>query len=168
MTTQPFNKTRLQYYRECVRYYKWLAKRVYHKLGKALYDKFPTEQAREQNKYAQYRTWILQEQSLLKAAINKVSKPNYKDLLTMRYVYMYKWSKIQDIFFFDKADYYDNPEKYREKIQYWHKAALLQLLKTNPEEKTATAKLKKIKKLCRSIADIKKSDFVSQVLSVIG
>lgn len=129
------------------------------------------KRGRNQKEYLQYREIILKNQDLIRQAISKVKKEHYKSLLTMRYVYSFKWSKIIEILFRNEPDFeLQKDYKYRDKAFYWHRQALKALRKTNMEEFTAIQTLKKIKKLCKSFTGINKTEneFITEILALVG
>lgn len=114
-----------------------------------------------------YQAWISKEKNFIQSQFNKL-KPHYCEIMTDYYINGSQWSSILLKVFGSKRDYTERYETYRRKLMGWRKFALKQLLKANPEEKTATAKLKKIKKLCKIGINLNKADFVNQILAVIG
>lgn len=102
--------------------------------------------------YQRLRPQILTTQDIIRKQIAKIKKPRYRSVLTMRYVYHYKWGKIKEILFSDAEDFeYLKDEKYKDKTFFWHRSALECLKRTNEEEKTAVKTLRKIKNLCSDI-----------------
>ena len=84
----------------------------------------------------QYKSQIIQAQKVIKSQISYVRKENYRKILTMRYIYLFKWQKIEKIFFGNNPDYEDAKHgKYKDKILYWHKRAGKELERaSNPLE----------------------------------
>ena len=125
---------------------------------------------RNQKEYLQYREIILKNQDLIRQAISKVKKEHYRKLLTMRYIYGFKWSKIIEILFRNEPDFeFQKDYKYRDKAFYWHRQALRALRKTNKEEFTAIQTLKKIKKLCKAFTHLNKNEneFITSILALV-
>lgn len=143
-------------------------------LGELSYFKYlcsSIKRGRNLNEYKKYREWILQNQSLIKQSINKLNKEHYRKLLTMRYVYGFKWSKITEILFRNEPDFDCQKDyKYRDKAFYWNRQAIKALGKTNKEEFTAIQALKKIKKLCKAFTGMNKTEneFITEILALVG
>lgn len=118
----------------------------------------------------QYKSQIIQAQKVIKSQISYVRKENYREILTMRYIYLFKWQKIEKIFFGNNPDYEDAKHgKYKDKILYWHKRAGKELERaSNPLEYQI---IKRVQKACRH--ELKtpttktKKEFISYLLSII-
>lgn len=114
------------------------------------------------------RPLILKRQSIIKQAINKVKKENYRQILTMRYIYGFKWCKIVKTLFKNETDFEIQKDyKYRDKAFYWHRQALKALRKTNREEYTAIQILKKIKKICNKYTTCQHSQDDKVIINTI-
>ncbi len=118
-----------------------------------------------------FRQNVLRKQVLIKRAISRVKKNNYKQILTMRYIYGFKWSKIIETLFKNEQDFeLQKDYKYRDKAFRWHRQAINALRKINQEENTAIQTLKKIKKLYKSYTGKNKNEkeFITEILTLIG
>lgn len=149
-------KEYLTSYLDKLSYYKFLCKKA--RRGKRI------EEAKEFKKY------ILKTQSIIKQSISNINKEDYKKILTMRYVYSFKWRRIITLLFQDEPDFEDQKDyKYRDKAFYWYKQALKALRRTNKEEDTAIKVLGQIKQLCRKFADrgSQENEFVKQAYCLI-
>ena len=127
------------------------------------------KRGRNLNEYKASREQILQNQNLIKQAINKINKEHYRKLLMMRYIYGFKWSKIIKVLFENERDFeYQKDYKYKDKIFCWHRQALKALKKTNEEELTAIQALKKIKKLCKTFTGMNttNNEFITEILAL--
>lgn len=139
-----------------LKYYKFLFRRA--KRGKG------------QNEYLRFRENLLKTQDFLRQSINNVKKEHYRHLLTMRYIYGFKWAKIIEILFKNEPDFeLQKDYKYRDKAFYWHRAALKALINTNYEELHASRVLKKIKQLCKAFTGMNKTEkaFITEILALV-
>ena len=117
--------------------------------------------------YEQLKKSTITNQKIIKNQISKLKKSHHKNILTMRYLYLYKWSKIIEILFGDNDDFEEEKEyKYKDKALLWHRKALYYLEQTNEEEKTATKKLKIIKKMCEE-KECSYQEFFNKVKSLV-
>lgn len=81
-------------------------------------------------KLLEYRSWILPEEEILKTQICRISKMHYRQLLILRYIFRFKWSRIIKEFFGFEDDFEEEKNlKYKDKIFDWNKAALAELEK---------------------------------------
>lgn len=126
---------------------------------------------RNQKEYLRYKELILNNQDLIRLSISKVKKVHYRKLLTMRYIYSFKWSKIIEILFRNETDFeFQKDYKYKDKAFSWHRGALKALINTNNEELHASRLLKKIKKLCKTFTGMNKTEneFITEILALVG
>lgn len=151
-------KDYLEQYREEVKEYAHYSKKIKW-LNNQLIFASDIDSAKQQKallraikEYQRLKPKILETQEIIRQQIAKIKKPRYRSVLTMRYVYHYKWGKIKEILFSDAEDFeYLKDEKYKDKTFFWHRSALECLKRTNEEEITATKKLRQIKNLCSDI-----------------
>lgn len=129
------------------------------------------KRGRKQKEYLQQREIIITNQDLIRQSISNVKKEHYRYLLTMRYIYGFKWSKIIEILFRNEPDFeFQKDYKYRDKAFYWHRQAIKALGRINKEEFSAIQVLKKIKKLCKAFTDMNKTEneFITDILALVG
>lgn len=172
MTDEIITKEILKTYTLDFKYYAQLCKRV--KFFQSRY-KYPSvnERRRLENlikETQQLKRAILADQKILKEYIARIPKPEFRAILTMRYIYLFKFQQIEKELFSENPDYLDNPDKYRDKTMRWHREALQALQMTNKEECTAVHTLKKIIKTCRH--ELKRSrdevvkNFIEKILTI--
>ena len=140
--------------------------RYYKRLNKCARLREGRDRAEEQ----ELRPLILKRQSIIKQAINKVKKENYRQILTMRYIYGFKWCKIVKILFKNETDFEIQKDyKYRDKTFYWHRQALKALKNTNKEEQNAIKILKRIRLLCKTFTGMNKTEneFITSILALV-
>lgn len=126
---------------------------------------------RSQKEYRQYKELILKNQNFIKQSIAKIKKEHYRKLLTMRYIYGFKWSKIIAILFRNEPDFeFQKDYKYRDKAFYWHRQALKALKNTNKEEQSAIKILKQIRRLCKAFTGMNKTEneFITSILALVN
>lgn len=165
----------LEQYREDVKEYAHYCKKIKW-LNEQLVSASDIDSAKHQKalsraikEYQRLRPQILTTQDIIRKQIAKIKKPQYRSLLTMRYVYHYKWIKIIEIFFSDAEDFeYLKDEKYKDKTFFWHRSALECLKRTNEEEKTAVKKLRQIKELCNDIESYTYQAFIDKIKELIA
>ena len=81
-------------------------------------------------KISEYRSWILPEEKILKTQIGRISKMRYRQLLILRYIFRFKWSRIIKEFFGFEDDFEEEKNlKYKDKIFDWNRRALAELEK---------------------------------------
>lgn len=77
-----------------------------------------------------YKYKVLPEHEAIKTAISKIKKWQYRKVLVYRYLEKWKWSQIIAEFFEFEDDFDEEKNfKYKEKIMYWHRKALKELIK---------------------------------------
>lgn len=75
---------------------------------------------------------LAKEHEIIKAAIAKVKKWNYRKILVLRYLEKRKWSEIIEEFFGLEEDFDEEKNyKYKDKIFYWNRQALAGLEEVN-------------------------------------
>lgn len=130
-----------------------------------------TKHGRNKKEYQEYKKLILKNQNFIRLSISKVKKEHYRKLLTMRYIYCFKWSKIIERLFEKETDFeFQKNYKYRDRAFYWHRQAIKALQHTNKEELTATQLLHKIKRLCKAFTGMNKTEneFITEILTLVG
>ena len=140
--------------------------RYYKRLNKCARLREGRDRAEEE----ELRPLILKRQSIIKQAINKVKKENYRQILTMRYIYGFKWCKIVKTLFKNETDFEIQKDyKYRDKAFYWHRQALKALKNTNKEEQNAIKILKQIRRLCKTFTGMNKTEneFITSILALV-
>lgn len=101
-----------------------------HKISEQEYWAISLEKINK--KLTEYRNWILPEEEILKTQIGRVSKMHYRQLLILRYIFRFKWSRITREFFSFEADFEEEKNnKYKDKILYWNRQALSELEKVS-------------------------------------
>lgn len=125
---------------------------------------------RSKKEYRRYKELILKNQNFIKQSIAKIKKEHYRKLLTMRYIYGFKWSKIIAILFRNEPDFeFQKDYKYRDKAFSWHRQALRALKNTNKEEQSAIKILKQIRRLCKAFTGMNKTEneFITSILALV-
>lgn len=119
--------------------------------------------------YKRLKPQVIAKQKIIKDQISKIKKAKYRLVLTLRYVYHYKWSKIREILFSDAEDFeYLKDEKYKDKTFFWHRSSLECLKRTNEEEKTAVKTLRQIKKICKNAKSYTFKDLVEKITFILN
>lgn len=76
---------------------------------------------------------LVEENKIISTQLERLKKPEYKTLLIKRYIEGQKHSVITYYFFCAEPDFEENFQRYIEKEQDWHKAALKQLAKISEQ-----------------------------------
>lgn len=63
----------------------------------------------------------------IESLIRKLSKPNERAIIRMRYLDLEEWSKVLDMMFSTKVDYYEKYDSYKQRMFRVHKQALEKL-----------------------------------------
>lgn len=74
---------------------------------------------------------LVEENKIISTQLERLKKPEYKTLLIKRYIEGQKHSVITYYFFCAEPDFLSNYQRYIEKEQDWHKAALISLEKVS-------------------------------------
>lgn len=67
---------------------------------------------------------IKEEYQLINLLIEKLKEPDEKSILKMRYFHCMEWSDIREVKFSQRPDYYENMDKYKDKVFKIHGSAL--------------------------------------------
>lgn len=103
-------------------------------LDKLSYYKFLCIKARRGKRIEEakeFKTYILKAQSIIKQSISNINKEDFRKILTIRYIYSFKWRRVITLLFKDEPDFEDKKDKYRDKAFYWHRQVLKALKRTN-------------------------------------
>lgn len=67
---------------------------------------------------------IKEEYQIINPLIEKLEEPDEKSVLKMRYFHCMEWSDIREIKYSKRRDYYENMDKYKDKVFKIHGSAL--------------------------------------------
>lgn len=99
-------------------------------------------------KISEYRSWILPEEKILKTQIGRISKMRYRQLLILRYIFRFKWSRIIKEFFGFEDDFEEEKNlKYKDKIFDWNRRALAELEKVSAKPYVKASKQLTLKEI---------------------
>lgn len=87
---------------------------------------------------------LVEENKIISSQLERLSRYEYKELLTKRYIEGQKHTVIAYYFFCTEPDFEENFQRYIEKEQDWHKAALLQLQKISEQPYIPTRKIQQL------------------------
>lgn len=90
------------------------------------------------------RYGLVEENKVISSQLERLSRYEYKELLTKRYIEGQKHTVIAYYFFCTEPDFEENFQRYIEKEQDWHKAALLQLQKISEQPYIPTRKIQQL------------------------
>lgn len=87
---------------------------------------------------------LIEENKIISTQLERLNKYEYKMLLIKRYIEGQKHSVITYYFFCAEPDFHTNYQKYLEKEQDWHKAALTRLAKLSEQPYIPTDNVKQL------------------------